>query len=227
MSDTKRTVIKTNEGDLVMKRNWDESSNVKMIIISPSIETIEADCFANLSHCIIEVSEKLWKNHIIKKHWVYGHISGTQIFKVVPKNGKYYYLYCYISKGRIGDRGPYNIEYYQMIGKFEYDEYIDEELLDKYYKDENISNKVMVRLCRLATPQKLSKEHQTRFVTFLKRNYMEGMEKIAKFDCPDLLRALFQYDIVKKKDIDTIKEILAKHDAKECIEQFEKMQTAK
>ena len=31
----------------------------------------------------------------------------------------------------------------------------------------------------------------------------------------------------KKKDIDTIKEILAKHDAKECIEQFEKMQTAK
>ena len=49
------------------------------------------------------------------------------------------------------------------------------------------------------------------------------MENIAKFDCPDLLRALFKYDIVKKKDIDSIKGILEKHDAIECLGQFEEM----
>ena len=47
MTDTKRTIIKTNEGELVMKRTWDENTNVKMIIVSPSIETIEDDCFKN------------------------------------------------------------------------------------------------------------------------------------------------------------------------------------
>ena len=117
MLDTKKTVIRSNDGELEMKKTWDENTLVKMMVISPSIETIEVECFSDLSYCIIEASESFWKNYIIKKIWVRGNIKGTQIFKVVPKNGKYYYSYCYNSEERMGDRGYYTIDYYQTIGR--------------------------------------------------------------------------------------------------------------
>ena len=212
----KDLIILGDEKSTVFTKTWDDNSRVKKIVIPSGVNKIDTESnFAGLFDCIVEISEELWKSELFQKQVYKSHDiksnSTLIIFKIMRKDGGYHFSY-FDYQDNFGEM----IDYSQGFGS-QYDEYIDDELLRQWNTDLNVGSKVMVRLCRIATPYMLSDEHKKKFITYLKRMYMNGIESIAEFDCPELLNCLFQNGIVKPDKICEIKKILEDNNATNCL----------
>jgi hypothetical protein len=212
----KDLIVLSDEGSEVFTKTWDDNSRVKRIVIPSGVTEIDDESdLAGLYGCIVELSEALWESEAFqdqvrrshRKHYN----STLIIFKIMEDDGGYHYSY-FDYQDEFGE----NIDYSQGFDD-EFDEYIDEELIRSWDDDTNAASKVMVRLCRVATPYMLSDEHRKKFITYLKRTYMNGMKAIAEFDCPDCLNCLFQNGIVKSDKIGEIKRILEENSASTCL----------
>lgn len=212
----KDLIILGDENSTVFSKTWDDNSRVKKIVIPSGVNKIDTESnFAGLFDCIVEISEELWKSELFQKQVYKSHDiksnSTLIIFKIMRKDGGYHFSY-FDYQDNFGEM----IDYSQGFGS-QYDEYIDDELLRVWDKDVNVVSRIMVRLCRIATPYMLSDEHKKKFITYLKRTYMNGIESIAEFDCPELLNCLFQNGIVKPDKICEIKKILEDNNATNCL----------
>ena len=201
---------------------------MKKIIIPSYTETIgDWMDFVGIEAYTVELSESLWKKTdflgMIEKA---GHgqkkFNGSEmLFKIMCKDGTYYYSYLDYQD----EYGEY-VYYSQVLGGKYYDDSdIDEGLLRHYETQYNMSRKVIARLCRVATPYLLSDENKSKFVSYIKRYALVGVKEAARFDCPDFLKCLFAYNLIKDDQIDEVKRILLEEKAEDCIANFESIRT--
>ena len=217
---------------------WD----FKRINIPSTVEEIEPEIFMYMIGTIITIPEDLWKKNMrsmlaVEDHQRTYDSESSIIYKVLMNDGNVFFSYS-ASRTQYEDSSFYEKTspkgyYYDYIYNsdgivWDSEEYIQERDNDidelPLYEGDYVPlpyNKILIRLCRLATPLHLSDENRKKYATYLKRYPIDTAVQVALFDSPELLRALFENGIIKKTQVDEVRDILAEYSATECLAVFE------
>lgn len=219
-----KRVIVIPEGTEVLESTWKkQEETVKRIIVPKSVTKILNDTFIHLKGAIITLPYALWATLTVDcvsdgTHPPH-HCESSVVFKVIMDDGMYIYSYM-ATRADEEINTQKGLLYNQCLRTNNFsssDKWIEE----AEYGTLKLPNKVMPYLCRLATPHKLSKENEKRFVEFIEKNVARCIKQIALFDCPDMLRVLFQNGFVTPARKKQILEALQEANAEECLSEFE------